>query len=372
MCPHTVLLTGATGFIGGSVLTMLMTSIDHNIKNLLITTLVRHQDQADLLADRGIRAELFEGLDDTERLRHLASDYDIVFHCATGLHTPSAEALVLGLGDSMKRSGNQAYYIHTTGTSNLAYSSLSNPEASIRDFSDVDDDIYEEEVRLSSDQFYPQRQTDLVVLQAAEKTGVKAYLMMPPTVYGRGLGMFNKESIQLPFTVRHAIHSGYPEYLGDGSGTVGYVHIADLASLYEVLLSKILAGTDVPHGRKGYFFSNTGAFTWKEVNERLGEIGHRLGILRSPKPVPITLSKALEQWGFTEGNQLLLEINHAGRWVFMVHSVSYPKLICGWIFRSKTTPKNAYHLGWKPEKTAADWDAQLEETWRAVANRVGS
>jgi hypothetical protein len=28
-------------------------------------------------------------------------------------------------------------------------------------------------------------------------------------------------------------------------------------------------------------------------------------------------------------------------------------------------------LGWKPEKTAADWDAELEETWKAVAARDG-
>ncbi|KFA72241.1 hypothetical protein S40288_07376 [Stachybotrys chartarum IBT 40288] len=345
MCPRKVLITGATGFIGGSVLAKLLSSIDPNITDLLITAIVRRQHQVDVLVDHGIKAGLFDGLDDIERLRRLASDSDIVFHCATGLHTPSAEALVLGLGESMKKSGQQAYYIHAT------YSSLSHPEATLRDFSDADDDVYGEEVRRDAEQLYPQRRTDLVVLEAAEKTGVKAYLMMPPTVYGRGLGLFKTQSIQLPFTVRHTIKSRHPEYIGNGSGTVGYVHIADLASLYELLLSKILAGFNAPHGRKGYYFSNTGSFTWREVNERLGEIGYRLGVLKSPEPVSITLDEALERWGFTEGNRLLLETNHAGR--------------------SKTTPKNAYHLGWKPEKTAADWDAELEETWKAVAARDG-
>ncbi|KAK9249808.1 hypothetical protein V1507DRAFT_89187, partial [Lipomyces tetrasporus] len=323
---------------GGSVLAQLLSSTHSSIRELNITAIVRRQEQADILAKNGINAELFNGLDDTEQLRRIASKYDIVLHCATGRHTFAAEALVLGLGDGMKKNGQQAYYIHTTGTSNLAYSIVSNPNAALRDFSDADDDIYEEELRRDAEQLYLQRRTDLVVLETAEKTGVKPYLMMPPTIYGRGLGLFKTQSIQIPFTIRHTINAGYPEYIGDGSGTVGYVHIADLAVLYELLLSKILEGADIPYGRKGYYFSNTSAFTWKDLNEKLGVIGYRSGALKSPTPVSITLEEAAERWGFIEGNQLLLETNHAGR--------------------SKTTPKRAYELGWVPEKTAADWDTE--------------
>jgi len=177
----------------------------------------------------------------------------------------------------------------------------------------VDDDVYGEEVRRASEQNYAQRQTNLVVVEAAEKTGVKAYLMMPPTVYGTGLGLFKTQSDQLPTTVRHTIKAGHPEYIGDGLGILGYVHVADLAGLYELVLSKILAGLDIPHGRKGYYFSNTGAFTWKEVNERFGEIGYRHGTLKSSEPVSVTFDEALEKWGFAESDRLLLELTHAAR-----------------------------------------------------------
>lgn len=145
---------------------------------------------------------------------------------------------------------------------------------------------------------------------------------MPPTIYGRGLGLFKTQSIQLPFTIHHTIDAGRPEYIGDGSGTVGYVHVADLANLYVLLLSKILAGADVPYGRKGYYFSNTGSFTWKGLNEKLGVIGSRLGDLESPTPVPITVEEAVQRWGFTEGDRLLLEINHAGRSVYPIISLN--------------------------------------------------
>lgn len=169
---------------------------------------------------------------------------------------------------------------------------------------------------------------------------------MPPTIYGEGLGIFNTQSMQIPSTIQHAIDSGYPEYIGDGSGTVGYVHVADLARLYELLLGKILAGADIPSGRNGFYFSNTGAFTWKDLNEKIGAIGHQLGALKSPTAVSVSLDEAVKKWGWSESDKLILEINHAGR--------------------SKTTAKRAYQLGWEPQKTAADWDAELDRAWKVV------
>lgn len=205
----------------------------------------------------------------------------------------------------------------TTGTSNLAYGTVSHPRAVIQDFTDTDD-VYGEEVRRAAEQHYNQRATDLIVVKTAEATGVVPYLMMPPTVYGRGSGFFKRHSIQLPFTVAHAIDQERPEYIGDGSGTVGYVHIDDLASLYEIVLCKALDGAALPSGRKGIYFSNTGAFTWKALNERIGEVGVKLGALNSATPTSVSLEEAYQKWGFG-GDLLLLETNHAGKFVIPSH-----------------------------------------------------
>ncbi|KAE8358169.1 hypothetical protein BDV27DRAFT_169688 [Aspergillus caelatus] len=342
---YKVLVTGATGFIGGSVLTQFLASEHPILKSSTVAALVRKQGQADILESRGVQSIVFRGLDDTKQLRHIASQFDIVVHCATGLHTKSAVALILGLGDSMKESGGQAHYIHTTETSNLAYGMVSHPDAIIHEFCDTED-VYTEEVRRDAEEHYDQRATDVAVIQTAEATGVKAYLMMPPTVFGTGLGFFKSQSIQLPFTIHHAIDQGHPEYIGDGSGTVGYVHISDLVSLYELILCKILDGIDdIPSGRQGIYFSNTGDFTWKELNERIGEIGLSLGALGSKIPRSISLADAWHKWGF-DGNILLLETNHAGK--------------------SRTLPRLAFNIGWVPMKTAEDWDAAIEETFKAV------
>lgn len=81
---------------------------------------MRKQEQADILAAHGVQTRLFNGLDDTAQLRQIAADFDIVIHCAMGLHTPSAEALMLGLGDAMKRSGRQTYFIQVKLTGPVA------------------------------------------------------------------------------------------------------------------------------------------------------------------------------------------------------------------------------------------------------------
>ena len=198
----------------------------------------------------------------------------------------------------------------------MAVSAVSHPNANVKDFCDTDD-VFGEELRREGEEKYAQRTTDLVVIETAEKTGVKAYLMMPPTIYGKGEGYFHQQSMQIPHTIEHAIREGRAEYIGDGSGMVGYVHASDLAALYELLLLRILEGADVPSGRKGIYFSNTGSFNWKQLNEEIGDIGVRLGALNSPTPVSIRLEEAHCKWGFG-GDIQTLEINHAAKYAIAV------------------------------------------------------
>jgi hypothetical protein len=165
--------------------------------------------------------------------------------------------------------------------------------------------------------------------------------MMPPTIYGRGTGFFNKQSIQLPFVIRRAIKAGHPEYLGDGSGTVGYVHIKDLAQLYELLLAKVLQGAEIPFNRKGIYFSNTGEFTWKIVSSEIGEIGVQLNALESAEPVSISLDIAEHEWE-SAGSRLILETNYAGRFVRIWQAVETRQ----WTNYPDLKPRRNSHTPW--------------------------
>ena len=83
----TVLITGATGFIGGRLVEML--SFDYNVK---IKCLVRDLSKCSQLA-RFDSVEIFYGsLSDFDTVDKAVSGCDIVFHCA---YDPSSQKIIL-------------------------------------------------------------------------------------------------------------------------------------------------------------------------------------------------------------------------------------------------------------------------------------
>ncbi|OJJ80285.1 uncharacterized protein ASPGLDRAFT_39281 [Aspergillus glaucus CBS 516.65] len=112
MAQTKVLFTGATGYIGGSVLTALTTSQNPAIKNgTKVTALIRKQEQAQVLDRAGINALLFNGLDDVAQMERLARDH-VVIHTASTLHTETIEAMIAGLGARKKDTGREIFFIH--------------------------------------------------------------------------------------------------------------------------------------------------------------------------------------------------------------------------------------------------------------------
>jgi hypothetical protein len=89
-------------------------STDANIKASSISALVRKQDQADLLKQKGVNAILFSGLDDTKVVRDVASKHDIVINCASAFQSGAAEALIQGLADRKKETGKKTHLIHVS------------------------------------------------------------------------------------------------------------------------------------------------------------------------------------------------------------------------------------------------------------------
>lgn len=114
---------------------------------------------------------------------------------------------------------------------------------------------------------------------------------MPPCIIGRGTGPYRQQSHQVPMLVRNAIRQGQSEFVGDGSYTIGHVDIQDLANVFELLLSRLLAGESLPYRRRGIYFSNTGSHTWLEVAQAIGVVGHELGLSKVAEPKPVELSE---------------------------------------------------------------------------------
>jgi nucleoside-diphosphate-sugar epimerase len=140
---------------------------------------------------------------------------------------------------------------------------------------------------------YDQRTSDIAVVDAGIAEEVKTFIVQPCNIFGVGTGFFNKYSIPFPSVMRMALKLGKAPILGPGAEPFDYVHIQDLAEMYELLLSKIISGADIPVGERGIYFCENGSSTWRHVAERVGQAGVQLGVLKTAEVMEIS---SLERW----------------------------------------------------------------------------
>lgn len=172
-------------------------------------------------------------------------------------------------------------------------------------FSDNDEGIFEYELEREALRKYTQRTTDVTVVETGERLSIRTYIVMPPLVWGRGTGYFNTGSQQIPMLIRNAISAGRSEYVAPGTSTLGHVHVLDLATLFEAVIAQVVVDPSLPAGRKGYFFAATGRHSWKEVADRIAEVGYNLHVLKDAEAAPINLTDAAAK--FWNGDEIHTE-----------------------------------------------------------------
>lgn len=365
MSPTKVLLTGVTGYVGGSILSRLLSSQHPDVKDLDISVLTRDDERAKYFSGINLQVYPIQSLDDSTAITAAASEHDIVIHAASGFHTGSAKALIEGLGRRKQQNPDaDVYYIHTSGTSNLADHPITGTYLEHRVFSDKDSDIYDYLKKREAVEQYPQRGTDILVVETGKKESVPTTIIMSPTIYGLGLGKFNRLTIQYPSQIRGALRSGIAEYVGDGIGMWDMVHISDLTSLYEVVLRDRLQGRKrVPVGENGILFSGTGFFSWKAVAEGIAKAGFELGRLKDSNTRSVSLSEASKNW---------IEADERLGGIAVTMGVS--ELLCelGSASNARTEADVGRDLGWVPEKTEEDWQRSFRAEFEEVLRNQGS
>ena len=282
-----VLLTGATGYIGGAVLASLL---EHpNASQFKITALVRgDESRVKKLASLGV-TPLIGSNDSHDIIEKAASESHVVIHTANSADDlPSTQAIVSGLNKRTKETGKPAIYIHTSGTGVLV-EYVRGKKGSNTVYNDLDPDQIN---GLSDKQMH--RDVDLFIINAADANPLlKSAIVLPPLIYGIGTGFFNRTSVQLPMLVRAALKRKKAEMLGPGEATWDHVHIADLADAYMILLDHLLAAygpnaesgskpsSYLTTGRQGYYFAENGRHSWRQLAEKIGEVLHKKGIVKS-------------------------------------------------------------------------------------------
>lgn len=213
-----IFLTGASGFIGGSVATQLIAA-GHDVRGL-----VRSRQRADAVTRFGI-APVLGRLDDVSVLAEEATRADAVVNAASADHRPAVEAMLDALAGSGKT------FLHTSGSSIVGS----------RDEGRVSDAVFDEGAAIDPS---PARAARVAlnndILAAAERD-IRVLIVAPSLIYGRGLGV-NPDSMQIPWLIDVARRTGGARHIGPGENIWSNVHIADLVELYRLVLEKAPAG----------------------------------------------------------------------------------------------------------------------------------
>ncbi|MDR6970452.1 NAD-dependent epimerase/dehydratase family protein [Leifsonia shinshuensis] len=246
-----ILLTGATGFIGSSVLTRLLDE-GHSV-----TALVRDADKASAVEAVGASAVVGDA-SDADLVERTARVSDGVIHLASGKDVDAVlvPAVLAGLAGSGKP------FVHTGGI--WTYGS--------------NDDITEESP-VAPPAITAWRSAAEGLVRGAK--GVRGTVVVPSIVYGHGKGLPNVVA-DAPRTEGAAPAL---RLIGDGSQHWATVHVDDLAALYVLALEHgtagatyIGAGGQNPTVRElGEAAAQAAGLTGGVVTEPVDETRSRLG-----------------------------------------------------------------------------------------------
>jgi nucleoside-diphosphate-sugar epimerase len=239
----TIFITGASGYIGGSVAQKLIKT------GLRVRGLVRTKENADALSKLGVEPVVGD-LNDADLLIREAKQADGVINAASADHSESVQALIKGLEGSSKP------FIHTSGSSIVGDDARGSQRTEL---------IFDEYTPLVVQKLkQPRRNIDLMVLGAAADN-VRSIVICPSLVYGAGRGL-NPKSIQIPILAENAQKQGIVQIVGAGLNVWSNIHIDDLVGLYVLALSKAPASS--------LYFAENGEASFEQIGSA---IATRLG-----------------------------------------------------------------------------------------------
>ncbi|OJT06577.1 hypothetical protein TRAPUB_2572 [Trametes pubescens] len=299
----TIFITGATGYIGGSVLQRLL---DHPKRaNYEITALVRDPSKAiRLQAEFGVKTTV-GSLQDLDKLSALAEDAHVVIHTADNNDIGAINAILSCLKVRHDKTGDLPLLIHTSGGGALL-DDARGAHASAPIYSDLD--------LASLDALPPtafNRAVDHAVVAADAAGYARTHIVSPSLIYGAAsgalvrAGLANAHNVAIGQIVRSALRHGEVAVLGKGASVWADVHIDDAADLYIRLFDALLDNPEtVSHGHDGYFFVENGEFSMVAVLTAVADALFALGRIPSGELV----SRSEAEMGAYYGSPIFVKV----------------------------------------------------------------
>ncbi|MBJ9987849.1 NAD-dependent epimerase/dehydratase family protein [Paenibacillus sp. S28] len=236
-----VFITGASGYIGGSVAKTLVDA-GHTVYGL-----IRNQEKVAALQQLGVEPVLGT-LNDVDILIKFAQRSDAVINAANADHLASVVTIIGALRGTGKA------FIHTSGSSVIGDDALGDT---------ISEKIYDEETPFVPMDIRAYRaHIDKLVRRAGIDDWVRSIVIVPSMIYGKALGL-PAESAQVPQLVRKSQEMGAGVHVGKGVNRWSNVHIKDLAQLYLLALVKAPSAS--------YFFAENGEDSFGDIAKAISE-----------------------------------------------------------------------------------------------------
>ena len=300
-----VLVTGATGFVGSRLSELLSTK-----EKARVTGIGRNLDRVAHLKNKGVTLEAMDFLD-TNALKSVVEGKDFIFHMAAVLDADpdTAQAVNVGVTENLIKQAGEAgvsRFIHmsTVGAYDMTGRNL------------VDEST---PLALNHPATYPRTKAEAEkrAFDLAERYELELSIVRPSMIYGPGHGLWSKVMFQ-------NIMEGKPVFLGDGSAHFNPVYIDDVVDAL-ILCAKH------PKAAGESFNISAEITTWREFMSHYGRLCGK-----KPKGLPLPVARLMAFANKIPG------INTPIDQGFIEMANSY---------KSFPTQKASQLIGWEPEVT---------------------
>ncbi|KAF7594742.1 hypothetical protein BBP40_008449 [Aspergillus hancockii] len=261
---HNILITGASGYLGGSLLARLAQANLPPYQKLY--ALVRTDEQGKAVKEHyGAGPIQIDLANETNTIKAIVDrEITIIYYLIDALNSGVQKTMIRALGEVKRRTGKEVHFLHTSGAK-IFSSHAGHPID--RPLWDTDPELYEIQkgAKASHPLIRTAIDTNIGVLDTADAHGVRSYIFVPCVVYGKGEGFGNPISIQTTAIVRAAkqVRRVYSVDPDDAAWPV--CHISDNTALYLELLRNILRGSNPGYGKDGYYLAASGSVTWHDL-----------------------------------------------------------------------------------------------------------
>ncbi|CAI6094605.1 unnamed protein product [Clonostachys chloroleuca] len=278
-----LLLFGATGYIAGVLLSRWHV-VGFEKLSFKVTAAGRSKERLEQTARLLGISTLTLPFDNIAGLEEEVQKYDIVVQLADCDAFEATHAILRGMRARYESTSTPPLLYHASGAAFLDKYTGGRAGSDDEILSDLDAGLISQ-IPLS----LPHRNVDDAIITADREGYLRSYIVVPFAVFGtaRGImheaGIANPSSMPIPRLIDISMHQKSVPQLGEGRNQKSWVHVEDVASLFDMILLREPAD----HGPDGLFFCMNGEVEAGRITAALAEAFYTAGVFENTQAVPL-------------------------------------------------------------------------------------